>query len=109
MQINKQELHDQLILSSQQGEWTKPLIVMMTAIAKGVAYHRVFRYVPDKQDMVQDGLMHLLEIWGKFDPTHPSANPFGYFTQALFRHYAKYFTKEVERNKVIVSLDEWDE
>lgn len=82
---------------------------MMSDLAKGVAHHRVFRYVPDKQDMIQDGLVHLLEIWSKFDPNHASANPFGYFTQALFRHYTKYFTKEVERNKVIVSLDEWDE
>jgi len=101
MKIDKTILQAELIESAAQDKWTKQLTAMMQQLAKGVSQNRCFRFVPDKEDMVQDGLLHLLTIWKKFDCNHPSANPFGYFTQSLFRHYSKYFTSEVERNKVI--------
>lgn len=94
----------ELIQSHIDNEWTPTLTTMMIELAEGVASHKMFKYVREKDDLVQNGLVYLLKIWKKFDVEHASANPFGYFTQSLFREYVKIYTRETKRNSRFVQM-----
>lgn len=106
MKIDRILMRDELIKSSAQGKWTIELTNIMMDLANGVAHHQIYKCVNDKEDMIQDGLCHLLQIWYKFDAEHASGNPFGYFTRSLFRHYTKYFNKAIKRNKRETTVDD---
>ena len=101
--IDKYEMHDELVLSIKNNEITDNLCSMFVELANGVAHHRLFKNYSNKEDLAADGVLHLLEVWKKFDITNIAINPFGYFTKCLFRYYMKLLTKEIKYNQLIVS------
>ena len=106
--IDREQMRNELIQSVALNKWTPSLTNMMIELANGVSTHYIFRGVEDRDDMVQHGLEHLLKIWHKFDTTHSSNNPFGYFTQSLFREYGKYYGKAIKYNQRFISTDNGD-
>lgn len=105
MAIDKAHMHAEFVLSILADKWTPGLTSMMQELASGVAHNKAYKCVSEREDMIQDGVLHLLTIWRKFNPAHVANNAFGYFTQALFRHYTKYYTKQIKREKCFTSID----
>lgn len=102
--IDKNQLIIALHQSKQNGAWTAPLTKMMMELAQGVANHHIFRSYPYKSDLIQDGLVHLIETWTKYN-VDKSDNPFGYFTHCLFRRYNKIMKKEFKKHIILSNYE----
>ena len=53
-------------------------------IAEGVCKNWRFSRYTYKEEMISDGIMNCLLYFRNFDPEHPKANPFGYFSMYAF-------------------------
>lgn len=104
--INKGDMLAELVTSQQQGTWTPALTRQMMLLAAGVARHEYFKRFNPRDDLVQNGLLHLLEVWRNFDTTRTNANPFAYFSRCLFRAYAAYTAAEYQQSNIRQSLRE---
>lgn len=91
--IDKDEMLQSIIDSNINNKWTDELTQMMIRLARGIAHHDFFLKFHDKESLIQDGILHLLQTWKSFD-VNKSENPFGYFSRCLFRHYTKYIKDE---------------
>lgn len=61
-----------------------------------------------KQDMISDGIYVCLKYFDSFDPDHPAANPFGYFSQIVFFAFLQRIAKEKKqtliRSKILAQV-----
>jgi hypothetical protein len=69
-------------------------------IAEGVCKNWRFSRYTYKEEMISDGIMNCLLYFKNFDPEHPKANPFGYFSQYIFNAAAQRINIEKEEQYV---------
>lgn len=80
---------------------------MIILLATRAAQHRYFRNYTFKDEMIEDGILKLVEAFGKFD-TEKFSNPFGYFSQCLKWTYSQRKKLEKKQRDVIANLRKRD-
>jgi hypothetical protein len=84
---NKQEMLSELRDFKQSGNISEKLGQMLLDIAyKFVEKNYKYKDYPDKLDFIGDSIHRMVSQLHKFNPDHPKANPFGYFTQVVYHH-----------------------
>jgi hypothetical protein len=66
----------------------------MYQIANRLASKPNFRNYPYIDEMICDGIENAMDSVLKFDPTHPTKNPFAYFTQNIYFAFLRRIEKE---------------
>ena len=66
----------------------------MYQIANRLASKPNFRNYPFIEEMICDGIENAMESVLKFDPDHPTQNPFAYFTQNIWYAFLRRIDKE---------------
>jgi hypothetical protein len=94
--IDRDQMLQQLSISRITGCWTPELTQMFQLLCANIAHSRAFIQHRDREDLIQEGLVYLLEIWTRFDIDRVDPNPFGYFTKCIFRRYSKIIKTNVE-------------
>ena len=84
---NKHDMLAELRKFKETGKISEELGKMLLDIAyKFSDRHYKFKDYPDKADFIGDSIYRMVSQLHKFNPDHPKANPFGYFTQVVYHH-----------------------
>lgn len=105
--LNKRDLHEEIVKSKEAGELTAKAQQMLQLLANRVIEKmRYYNNYDDRKDCLQEGLLVLFTRWQSFDPTHPRANAFAYYTEVFKRGMAKGFNdlRGKCKDKKMVSL-----
>lgn len=87
--LEDRELYYEMVISKGKGKLTKRSQELLILIAKNTARkkERSYRSVDDKNDCIQQGLLHLFQNWKGFNPAKFD-RAFPYFTEIFKRGLA---------------------
>lgn len=109
MYIKKQEFHQVLTECYEQDKITNKCVENFIKIAKGLSRKFKYKDLNDREDCIQEGILNAIKYWRNYDMTHPSANPFSYFSQLIKTGMATGFKKihgKKENRMIKISLSE---
>ena len=101
---SKADMMVELRIFKKDGVITEKLGQMFTDIATKYAHRLKFSGYTEIQDFVHSAIHRMVEQIDKFDPEHPKANPFGYFTTIAHRKFLteiKKFNSYLQTKKVL--------
>ena len=105
--VDNAELLAEVIECKKVGVISDKLARMLMLIAEKFSYHRYFIGYSYKEDMIADALVNLAERALLFDP-EKSKNPFGYYTQAIYRSFRQFTLSErderIVKDKMLLEL-----
>lgn len=109
--ISNKELLIEIKKSKENNELTGKALEMLQKMVRET--NRVMRYKNqmDREDCISRALLDILLYWRSFNPDHPKANAFSYFTQMIKYGNAKGFNELYPENKnniKFVSINETD-
>ena len=109
--VDKRELLTEIKISKEQNELTSRAVEMLLRMVKEGS--RVFRYknLMDKEDCMGRAFEDCWRYWRSFNPDHPKANVFSYFTQIIKFGAAKGMNElhpEIKANIDLVPISESD-
>jgi len=84
---------EELTISLAQDKLTDKLVTIFLTMVKKIVGPPLLYYENDmdQDDCRQAALEVVLTVWKEFNPDHPSANPFSWFTQIIKNGSAKGF------------------
>lgn len=90
--VNNKELYDELVISKEQGELTKPAVEMLVKICNHCINRLSYKYEEDREDCIATAVMKCVLYWNSYKP-EKSKNAFAYFSQVAKHAYAESFNK----------------
>jgi len=91
--VKNADLTAELRKSKAAGELTPTCVTMFLRMIKESTKILKYQNYDDREDCMSEAMMDILKYWKKFDPDHPKANAFAYFTEAIKKGMAKGWRK----------------
>lgn len=92
--VNNKEMAAELRKYKETKEVSELLGNMFLKIAQRYASRPNWYSYSYKDDMISDAVLRMMKYVEKFNPDHPSANPFSYFTMVAHRQFLQTLKKE---------------
>lgn len=89
--IDPEKLHDEIVISLEQGSLTKMAESMLILIAYNANTKLSYKRTEDREDCIGFALHDLFKYWQGFNPE--KKNAFAYYTQIAKNGYAKGWNK----------------
>lgn len=107
--IDKKELLAEMIKSKQQGKLTNRVVVMFMRMIREISRGFSYKHKEDREDCNSQAMEDILRYWKRFNPEHPKANVFSFFTQMIKNGIGKGFHKiRPDKMKGVISLSKDD-
>lgn len=104
--VSNEKLTEEIILSKEKDELTETAIILLQKIARELNRSLRYKRPDDSKDCVQEAMFNVLRYWRNFNPEHPSANAFSFFTQLIKTGMAKGFKDLNAKSINNISLSE---
>lgn len=91
--VDNKKLLEQIIISKENGKLTDDAWKMFFRMVKEISTEFKYQYPEDREDCNASAVEDILRYWKQFDPDHPKANVFAFYTQMIKRGIAKGFHK----------------
>jgi DNA-directed RNA polymerase specialized sigma24 family protein len=109
--VNNKEMLGELRKYKETNVVSEELGNMFLKIATRYASRPNFYSYSYKDEMISDAVLRMMKYVEKFNPDHPSANPFSYFTMVAYRQFLQTLKKEKKysETKSAYRTKIWDE
>lgn len=87
--IKNKDLHQEIVKSKNDGKLTLNALKMLLKMVDEVGKKFRYKSAMDREDCRCAAQEDIIKYWYKFNPEHPNANAFAYYTQMIKNGYGK--------------------
>lgn len=81
--VNRKELEAEILISLENKVLTDRAVELLLKMVKEIPRQMRYQHEEDKKDVMAEAAFDVLKYWNRYDPTHPKANCFSYYTQLI--------------------------